>query len=429
MAGNNTSMEAGSLTVAMLCFHSYPLGRLGTTDTGGMSTYIREAARELGKRGYAVDIYTRARSSEQQGALTIGENVRLIHIKAGDGRYLSRLALYPYIEEFIEGMEAFRSEAGLRYDVVHSHYWLSGCAGRWARENWCVPHVIMFHTTGAAKNAFSPKPAEHELRLLRERELVEDCDLIIAPTEREKQQLIEFYGADSTKVTVIHGGVNLDRFQPIDQEEARRRIGLANGEAILLCVSRMDPIKGIDRLLAAAALLKGRLHFKLLVVGGDDSPNGEQKRLQDMVRTLGIEESVIFTGSLPQEELPFYYSAADVLVLPSHYESFGMVGLESLACGTPVVATEVGIHPHVLNDGPTGRLVTDARSDLLAEKIAELLSDRGDGKSVPSEIRKAVTRFTWDSVADALVAEYKRLMEREGALMIAGLHNRSETKC
>jgi len=200
----------------------------------------------------------------------------------------------------------------------------------------------------------------------------------------------------------------------MNRKDARRRIGLQDEENILLYVGRIDPMKGVDRLLAAAALLKDRMRFKLLIIGGDDSPQYEQKRLHDMVRTLGIEESVIFAGSLPQEELPLYYSAADVFALPSHYESFGLVGLESLACGTPVVAPDVGVYPQILNGGLTGRLAPNTRPESIAEKIAEVLSGRKDGENLPNEIRKSVIRFTWTGVADALIAEYRRLIKRNG---------------
>ena len=427
-------MEAENLNIAMLCVHSYPKGQLGTTDTGGMSVYICETARELGKRGHRVDIYTRSYGPGQEGVITMDENVRLIHIKAGEDRHLTRNSLYPHLEKFIEGMETFRRKTGLRYDLAHSHYWLSGCAGRWARDSWSVPHVINFHTVGAAENMFSPGPAEPELRLIREKELVENCDCVISPTEREKKEIIKFYDGDPSKIAVIDCGVNLDLFRPVNRKDALRRIGFQTEEKILLYVGRVDPMKGVDRLLAAAALLKGRVQFKLMIIGGDDPPRREQKRLQDMVQRLGIGESVIFAGSLPQEELPFYYSAADVFVLPSHYESFGMVGLESLACGTPVVATDVGVYPEILNGGLTGRLAPGGRPDSIAEKISEVLSWRKNGENLPREIRKAVNRFTWTNVAEALIAEYTRLIERKdvrsggGSLSTAsGLSGRAGT--
>jgi D-inositol-3-phosphate glycosyltransferase len=231
---------------------------------------------------------------------------------------------------------------------------------------------------------------------------------------------------------VIDCGVNLELFRPVDQKDARKKIGFQTEDKILLYVGRVDPMKGVDRLLAATTLLKDQVQFKLLIIGGDDPPGREQERLQDMAQRLGIGESVIFAGSLPQEELPFYYSAADVFALPSHYESFGMVGLESLACGTPVVATDVGVYPEILNGGLTGRLASGNSPDSIAEKISEVLSLSKNGESLPREIRKAVERFTWSAVADALIAEYTRLIELSGRDALAtasGLESSARVAC
>lgn len=396
------------LKIAMLSVHSCPVGKLGSKDTGGMSVYIRELARELGKRGHLVDIYTRAHDPVEERIVQLGDNARVIHLQAGEVEPIDKLAVYSHLEDFACSMEDFRARSGLHYDLIHSHYWLSGWVGRRIQRWWDVPHVIMFHTLGALKNAIGVGESEPALRIMAERELVRDCHRIIAATEKGKEELVSFYGASPQKISAIPCGVNLELFRHLDKEEARRNLGF-NGDNIILFVGRIDPLKGIDRLLMALPGLETRRKLKLLVIGGDRDSQPEVERLQSLSQSLQIQDSVTFTGIVEQTELPLYYSAADVCVIPSYYESFGLVALESLACGTPIVATRVGGMESVIRQGQNGYMVDDNTPLRLADRIAALLMQKPLGLKSAGSIRASVEGFSWSNIAEAMIPEYRAL--------------------
>ena len=395
------------MKVAMLSVHSCPLGKLGGKNTGGMSVYIRELARELGRRGHLVDVYTRAHKSIHDRIVEFDRNARIIHLKAGENEEIEKLAIYPHLADFASDLENFRKHNGLQYDVIHSHYWLSGRAGKWIQRWWNIPHITMFHTVGAVKNAIAIGEHEPKLRLDTEKELVKACHRIIASTDREKEDLARYYSCPET-ISVIPCGVNLHLFKPIDKARALRHLGL-NGEEIILFVGRIDPLKGIDNLLMAMTYLK-RQGLKLIVIGGDEQSQPEVERLKRLSRGLQIHDSIAFHGLVKQEMLPYFYSAADLCVVPSYYESFGLVALESLACGTPVVATKVGCVESVIREGETGYVVMDNAPRRLAEKIALLLSKSNERPESPESIRASVSSFSWSNIADAIVNEYRAVI-------------------
>ena len=395
------------MKIAMLSVHSCPLGKLGSKNTGGMSVYIRELARELARRDHTVDVYTRAHESLHDHIVEFGHNARIIHLKAGEGEEIEKLAIYPHLADFARDLENFRKRNGLHYELIHSHYWLSGRAGKWIQRWWNIPHVTMFHTVGAAKNAIAVGEHEPELRLEAEKELVKDCHRIIASTAQEKEDLTYYYSCPET-VSIIPCGVNLDIFRPIDKARALRHLGLT-GEEIILFVGRIDPLKGIKNLLIAISYLKRR-RLRLVIIGGDEQSQPEVQKLKGLARELQIQDSVTFHGLVKQEILPYFYSAADLCVIPSYYESFGMVALESLACGTPVVAAKVGCLESVIQQGQTGYVVMDNAPRRLAEKVALFLTQPNEGRTSPETIRASITRFSWSNIADAIIGEYRAVM-------------------
>jgi len=405
---NKASMMTSQLRIAMLSVHSCPVGKLGSKDTGGMSVYIRELARELGKRGHVVDIYTRAHDPAESQIVQLGDKARIIHLQAGEVEPIDKLVVYSHLEDFACSLEDFRVSNGLEYDLIHSHYWLSGWVGRRIQRWWDVPHVIMFHTLGALKNAVGVGANEPALRIMAERELVRDCHRIIAATEKGKEELVSYYGSSPEKISVIPCGVNLDLFRHLDKETARRSLGL-NGHNIILFVGRIDPLKGVDKLLMALPKLDTRHNLKLLVIGGDEDSQPEVERLQRLSRSLHIQDSVTFAGIVDQRELPFYYSAADVCVIPSYYESFGLVALESLACGTPIVATRVGGMESVINQGQNGYMVEDNAPVRLADSISSLLSQQEVNIKSADSIRASVNGFSWSNIAEAIIPEYSAI--------------------
>jgi len=374
----------------MLSIHSSPIGELGTKNTGGMSVYIRELARHLGNFGLRVDIYTRLNGTPHNQLVDLYDNVRLIHLSAGSNGYVHKLALYYYLSDFFKALEAFKNQQALRYDLIHSHYWLSGRLGSWVQDRWNIPHIVMFHTLGIVKNVAGVADREPDLRIATEKKLTQTCDRILAPTDREKENLLKYCHTAADKIGVVPCGVNLELFRPMDKAMARQRLGFGADERILLYVGRFDPIKGIDRLLEAMAHLKRVKGIRLVIIGGDGPETAEYRRLQKIAVERGIQNSVVFVGRIEQKNLPPYYSAADVLVVPSYSESFGLVGLESLACGTPVVTTDVGAMPYIVREGETGRIVADAAPRSLAHAVETALTGSGFKKLSPAMIRASV---------------------------------------
>jgi D-inositol-3-phosphate glycosyltransferase len=396
------------LRIAMLSLHSNPIGKLGTKDTGGMSVYIRELAHELGKRGYRIDIYTRLQNDDYQHIIQLYENVRLIHLSIPNYGKLSKVALYPHLATFFQALDKFRTAENLEYDIIHSHYWLSGRLGSLAQTQWNRPHFVTFHTLGALKNRSAVGLHEPDFRIAAERELVQTCYRVLAPTEREKQNLIRYYAADADKIGIVPCGVNLNLFCPADKTAARKKLGFEPQGTMLLYVGRFDPLKGLDTLLEAMPYLRHQLRLRLVIVGGDGDQAPEFKKLQQKIRELAIGDRVMLAGQIEQQNLPPYYSAADVLVMPSHYESFGLVGLEALACGRPVVSTPVGAAEDLIRNGRTGRIVADATPRSLAAEIESTLTDRTISDA--DAIRESILEYSWSKVASAVIEEYETIL-------------------
>ena len=402
-------MAASQLRIAMLSVHSCPIGNLGAKDTGGMSVYIRELARELGKQGLLVDVYTRVHGPKDNQIVTLGQNARLIHLKAGEDEDMHKLAVYSYLPDFACNLENFRKHNYLRYDLAFSHYWLSGWVGKYLQQWWNIPHVTMFHTLGAVKNAIGIGEDEPELRIETERYLARNCHHIIATTEKEKKELIVHYGTSPERISVIPCGVNLELFQPMDKEIAKQQLGFGD-DKIILFVGRIEPLKGIDQLLRAMTHLQNSRGLRLVIIGGDEHSQYEMERLQKLSQELHIQSSVTFLGLIEQEKLPCFYSAADVCVIPSYYESFGLVALESITCGTPVVATNVGGLKSVIHQGETGYVITDNTPSRLADKIALLLSKPSPDIKSALSIRASVTQFSWSNIAEATIRECRLVL-------------------
>ena len=393
-----------SMRIAMLSIHSCPLGELGTRDTGGMSVYIRELASKLGQKGHRTDIFTRNADFSHPPVMSLGENVRLVHLNPKNSHTASKTELETHTEEFFGALDQYRRSHGLSYDLVHSHYWISGRVGQIAQNHWNVPHVVMFHTLGAVKNSTGVGAPEPPRRIEAEMDLVANCDRVLAPTATEKERLIKYYRAAVDKIGIVPCGVNLDLFRPTDRNRARQALGFHPHDALVLFVGRFDPLKGLEKLLQAVSYLQHLDHLKLLIIGGDGCDDRESRRLLQLTRTLGIHERVVFAGRVPQEALVPYYAAADLLALPSFYESFGLVGLEALACGTPVVATPVGAMETLLTNNAIGQIVANGSAHSLAQGIETVLAQTPLDRA--GQIRSAVRAYSWDKVASAVLDEY-----------------------
>ncbi len=418
-------MKEEKLNVAMFSIHSCPVGELGTKDTGGMNVYIRELAGELGNRGHRVDIYTRVHDPNDPQVIHLNENAHVIHLRAGKNGYMHKLAIYPYLDDFTGALENFILRESLHYDLIHSHYWLSGQVGRWAQARWNVPHMLMFHTLGAVKNTTGVGEGEPLLRITTERQIVQHGHRIIAATEREKSELMQFYGAEPEKMSVVPCGVNMEVFQPVDKKYARKQLGFADDEKIVLYVGRFAALKGIDRLLKAMTHLRHHNGLKLVIIGGDGHGAPEFKAFQRLSSELGINDMVSFIGRIEQDDLPPYYSAADLLTVPSYHESFGLVALEALACGTPVVATEVGAMDSVICRGKTGCVVTNPEPEAFAKAIGDFILNHHDNTESVDTIRESIRKFNWSYVADAMIDEYRSLLGHHEFLGIRDLTSKA----
>jgi len=401
-------------TIAMLSVHTSPLDLPGRTrDAGGMNVYIQQLARELGASGLTVDIFTRRTSRTQPQITHLSPGVRVVHIPAGPAEPIHKDELYQYMPAFAQQIDAFRRREGRSYDLLHSHYWLSGVVAMTLARSWHVPHVIMFHTLAHLKQLANPDAQEPPQRLEMERKLIQQADRIIAATAEERTQIIRHCGATSAQVQVIPCGVDLQRFVPYDRQQARLQLGWKADMPVLLFAGRLDPFKGPDILLRAAAMMKQQT--RVVIVGGKLSGDKELQQLRRLTAELGIGQRTLFMGARPQQELSLIYSAADITVMPSYHESFGLAAVESLACGTPVVATRAGGLTTIIQHGKTGYLVPRSPG-FFAERLDALLNNPDLLQEMRDNARPSVLQYSWKRVAEQVRSLYQEAVEETSCL-------------
>ena len=411
------------MRVAMLSVHACPLAKLGGRDSGGMNVYVREVARDLAARGIEVDVYTRWREPGDPRIQQFAPNARVIHIESGPVGYLSKMDVFDRLDEFTRGVQAHVDAEGLRYDLIHAHYWLSAEVARTLAPRWGVPVVQMFHTLGLVKREVMDEDidGESDVRVMIERRAVRESARIVAASTIEAGELRDLYDADPDRLCVIPCGVDPDVFRPMRQSDAREATGRDQCERLILFVGRIEQIKGIDVLLKALGLMffrrpEMRSEVCLLVVGGaldpedDSSENQKVAELRRLVHANRMEGNVEFVGSRDQEALAPYYAAADICAVPSLTESFGLVALEAMACGTPVVATRVGGLQTVVEDGESGLLVPAGDYQALAEAMARVLLDARLRMHLAHGARSRAERFTWHSVGEQISRLYEDVL-------------------
>jgi D-inositol-3-phosphate glycosyltransferase len=404
--------------VAVLSVHTCPLAALGAKETGGMNVYVREVARELGRMGLDIDVFTRSQNASIPRVVDLGAGARVVHLPAGPEHPMPREAVFEHLDTFADGVDAWRMTHGVDYDLVHAHYWLSGVVGLTLGRRWRVPVVQMFHTLARLKNGAARTLAEVEppLRAQQETRIARDVDRIVAATDAERAELVRHYGAPRSRIAVVPCGVDTDLFRPGLAADARRQLALPPGP-LLLYVGRIAPIKGLGTLLEAVAKLRAGGHpVRLLVIGGDadEATDGHEAYVRGLACRRELCEAVTFLGSQPQPALRAYYVAADATVMPSYYESFGMVALEAMACGSPVIASRVGGLATTVRDGVTGLLVPDGDVAALARGIDSVLSDPARRRALGAEGVRWAARHRWPCVARAVCREYASLEPRAG---------------
>ncbi|MEY4900529.1 MAG: D-inositol-3-phosphate glycosyltransferase [Actinomycetota bacterium] len=416
MVTNLSSSQSGEIRrIAILSVHTSPLHQPGTGDSGGMNVYVAETAKRIAARGIEVEIFTRATSLTEPETTQLANGVLVRHIPAGPFEGLRKEDLPAQLCAVTAGV--LRAEAAKNegfYDLIHSHYWLSGQVGWIAQERWGVPLVHTMHTMARVKNLTlakgdSPEPA---IREIGEEQVVEAADRLVANTHAEAKELIELYHADPKRVRVVHPGVDLEKFIPGDQTQARKDLGVAADAIVLLFVGRIQPLKAPDVLIKAAAeILKQspQLRSRLLVaICGGPSGSGldHPDSLVELATGLGIADIVRFVPPTNRAELVKWYQAATLCVVPSYSESFGLVAIEAQACGTPVIAARVGGLPTAVRDGISGVLIDGHDEKVWAKEILRVTSDENLQSRLAVGAINHASHFGWEDTTDKLIAVY-----------------------
>lgn len=392
-----------------------------------MNVYVRDLARELSARGMAVDVFTRQQSPDAPTVRDLAPNARVIHLPAGPKSPYDKNKIYAHLPEFAEALTRFAERERIHYSLIHSHYWLSGWVARQLQQRWRAPFAHMFHTLGHMKNAVAASPTEMEpdLRIRVEEQVMQWADCLVAASPLEKAQMAWLYGADPAKIRVIPAGVDTERFHPIPAEIAKARIGVPQERKLILYVGRIEPLKGIETLFRAIAILAKETpclcdNICVSIIGGEGegteaTRSAEEQRLRELREQLELRDLVTFLGSKDQDALPYYYSAAYVVVVPSYYESFGMVAVEAMACGIPVIASRAGGLMYTIQDGLTGLLFPSSSPNALAEKLCALLDEPELRNKMGENARRWAQRFAWPNIADQIVALYGELLANKAS--------------
>jgi D-inositol-3-phosphate glycosyltransferase len=406
--------------------HTSPTASLGQNGNGGLNVYVREVSSAFSDRGIATDIFTRRQSPDDPAIESVAPLSRVIYLPAG--RSLDKYSLYDEVPRFAAGIRSFAKREQLSYDLLYSHYWLSGEVACLLRPEVGAAWAHIAHTLGLVKNrtlasGARPEPA---LRIRVEGEISQQADVLIASTADEGDDLVRLYGARPESVHVVAPGIDLATFQPLDRAEARTKIGYGPGR-LLLFVGRLERLKGVDVAIRALALLRDRAHddLRLIVLGEDvrDGDESEKERLKAVASALGVRDRVDFLGSVAHHELPYFYAAADVCVMPSYSESFGLVALEAQACGRPVVASGVSGLRSVVRDEVSGYLIDDHDPAIYAERIGRLLADPEVAQQMGRRGRLLAQRFSWTRTADLLSGLFDSAIESGHARVQAGVRH------
>jgi glycosyltransferase involved in cell wall biosynthesis len=405
--------------IALISEHASPLAQIGSTDSGGQNVYVAQLAKHLARLGYLVDVFTRRDSESQEQVVNWTPGVRVVHVPAGPAHFIPKEAMLPYMEQFGRFMIRFARRQKIPYDLVHANFFMSGMVAQQIKRKLGIPFVMTFHALGRVRR-LSQGQADGfpDVRFSIEENLMQDADRIIAECLQDQKDMEELYGAPTERIDIAPCGFDPDEFWPVTVD-ARQQLGFDQDEFIILQLGRMVPRKGVDNVIRALSILQRQyqVQARLVVVGGnaerpDPVTTPELGRLMGLSQSLGIEQSITFTGQRPRDQLRYYYSAANVFVTTPWYEPFGITPVEAMACGTPVVGTAVGGIKTTVVDGETGYLVPPSDPETLAERLAWLHQHPQAAQRMGwAGMRRAYQNFTWRNVATQVANIYENAIE------------------
>lgn len=403
-------------SIALISDHGDPAAEVGKEEAGGQNVYVRQVGEALAKLGWQVDMFTRKANPDDPAIVQHSPYCRTIRLVAGPQTFIPRDELFEYMPQFLEAFQQFQTKEGTNYPLVHTNYWLSAWVGLQLQKLNNIQVVHTYHSLGAVKyQSVANKPAIASTRLAVEQQILQAANCVVATSPQEQETLRELVSQQG-RVEIVPCGTDIDNFRVMPKAEARAKLGLSQTEQIVLYVGRFDPRKGIETLVRAGALSKARAqgNLRLIIAGGSDPERAdgqERKRIESLVAELGLAEQTLFTGRLGHDVLPLYYTAADLCAVPSHYEPFGLVAIEAMACGTPVVASNVGGLKFTVMPEETGLLVPPQDSAALADAIDRILGDELWAKKLRKQASARVSQnFSWTGVAIQLSDLYRRLL-------------------
>ncbi|WP_156226806.1 D-inositol-3-phosphate glycosyltransferase [Corynebacterium comes] len=409
------------MRVAMISMHTSPLQQPGSGDAGGMNVYVLNTARQLARQGVEVDIFTRATRPSQGEVVEVEPGLRVINVVAGPYDGLEKEALPTQLAAFAGGVVQFHRCNDVDYDLIHSHYWLSGQVGWLLRDLWEVPLVHTAHTLAAVKNAHrsADDSPESEARRICEQQLVDNADFLVVNTHEETKDLVDHYDADPDRIVVVSPGTDIDLFTPgtdRNTERSRRLLGIPLDAELVAFVGRLQQFKGPQVLIRATAELVRRdpgRKLRVIICGGASGAAATERQYMQLAHELGVSRRVRFLDPRPPEELVTIYQAADIVAVPSYNESFGLVAMEAQACGTPVIAARVGGLPVAVSEGETGLLVDGHDTNDWADAIEQLLDDDDTRLRMAGEAVAHAANFSWSASASQLASVYSEALSVE----------------
>ncbi len=406
----------GRQSIALISDHGDPAAEIGSVEAGGQNVYVRQVGEALAKLGWQVDMFTRKAQLTDPEIVQHSPHCRTIRLVAGPQEFIPKDEIFPYMPQFVEELQKFQSKEGIHYPLVHTNYWLSAWIGLRLKEQTNIQLVHTYHSLGEIKyKTVATKPPIANTRLAVERQILKQANCVVA-TSPQEQEMLRSLVSEQGYIEIIPCGTDVDNFRRIPKSEARKKLGFAITDQIVLYVGRFDPRKGIETIVRAAALTEARKSGNLrLVIAGGSNPEyadgKERQRIEEIVAELGLTAQTLFTGRLGHEVLPLYYTAADLCVVPSHYEPFGLVAIEAMACGTPVVASNVGGLKFTVIPEETGLLVPPQDHAAFAQAIDRILGDELWARKLQRQASARVrANFSWSGVAIQLSDLYRRLL-------------------